>query len=486
MKIKIAFCLLIMLINISLTAQNNPDRKRTLHWYFGDRAGVDFSSGTPVADTNGQMSVLQGNATISDTNGSLLFYTDGKTVWNRNKSIMMNGTGLGVGQYGTPLDCSVIIPKPGENNIYYIFTVDGWENQFHNGLRYHVVDMKQDNGNGAVMQKNIQLFTPCSEQLAAINDSSGCGYWLASHELHTANFRTYHITTEGIDTIPIISVTGKDYGITQQSYNLNGGYGLKFTPDGNMAGACVYYGYVNGTDSSDYIDILKFNKGNGQFSSVVSMRIDTSLSSFGFSPNSQYLYYEDGWHIAKDWQHDISSEDAATILNSKTLIYTSVNNIGVAQDWQIGYDGKIYTMIEINDSLSVINEPNIQGNGCGFQKNIMSLANRSPGTALPKFVSNFLVNDTSSICSFYGINEPSEKKSLLVYPNPANEIVFVKADNAIRQIKIMDLIGITIFKDDNFTEKEIINCQPFTNGIYLIQLTTTKNKSLTTKLIINH
>ncbi|MEI8204978.1 MAG: T9SS type A sorting domain-containing protein, partial [Bacteroidota bacterium] len=132
------------------------------------------------------------------------------------------------------------------------------------------------------------------------------------------------------------------------------------------------------------------------------------------------------------------------------------------------------------------NNPNMQGNGCGFQKNIMSLAGRNPGTAMPKFVSNFLVNDTSSICTLIGIQESKNENALLIYPNPANENVFIKADNAIKQIKITDLIGITIFKDDNFTGKEIINCQSFTNGIYLIQLTTTTNKSLTTKIIINH
>lgn len=478
---------MMLVICISINAQNNPDIKRTMHWYFGSRAGIDFSSGIPVADTNSQMTVLQGNATISDTSGNLLFYTDGKTVWNKNHNIMLNGTGLGVGQYATPMDCSIIIPKPGENNIYYIFTVDGWENQFHNGLRYHVIDMIQDNGKGAVMQKNIQLFSPCSEQLGATKDSSGCGYWVASHELHSANFRTYHITTVGIDTTPIISTAGKDYGIAQQSYNLNGGYSLKFTPDGNRAGTGVYYGYVHGTDSSDYIDILKFNKSNGQFSSVVSIQMDTSLAAnFGFSPNSQYLYYEDGWHLAKGWQNDISSGDATTILNSKTFIYSTGNNIGIAEDWQIGYDSKLYAICEIRDSVSVINNPNMQGNGCGFQKNIMSLAGRNPGTAMPKFVSNFLVNDTSSICTLIGIQESKNENALLIYPNPANENVFIKADNAIKQIKITDLIGITIFKDDNFTGKEIINCQSFTNGIYLIQLTTTTNKSLTTKIIINH
>ena len=163
---------MMLVMGITINAQTNPDHKRAMHWYFGDKAGIDFSSGYPVSDTNGQMTVLEGNASIGDTNGNLLFYTDGKTVWNRNHILMMNGTGLGVGQNASPHDCAIIIPKPGDNNIYYIFTVDGWENQFQNGLRYHMVDMTLDNGKGAIIQKNQLLFTPLTEQLAATKDST--------------------------------------------------------------------------------------------------------------------------------------------------------------------------------------------------------------------------------------------------------------------------------------------------------------------------
>ena len=49
-------------------------------WYFGQNAGLDFNSGTPVALTNGQLVTDEGCATISNSSGQLLFYTDGVTV----------------------------------------------------------------------------------------------------------------------------------------------------------------------------------------------------------------------------------------------------------------------------------------------------------------------------------------------------------------------------------------------------------------------
>jgi hypothetical protein len=64
------------------------------HWYFGNKAGLDFTSGTPVVDLNGQINTLEGCAVLSTPSGQLLFYTDGVTVYDRNHQVMPNGTGL--------------------------------------------------------------------------------------------------------------------------------------------------------------------------------------------------------------------------------------------------------------------------------------------------------------------------------------------------------------------------------------------------------
>jgi len=116
-----SICIFHFAICISASAQI----ERTYHWYFGAGAGIDFSSGTAVADTNGAMYVEEGSACISDTLGNLLFYTDGKTIWNRNHNIMPNGSGLLV--TGTPAQSSVIVPNHKYNNIYYVFTADGFQ-----------------------------------------------------------------------------------------------------------------------------------------------------------------------------------------------------------------------------------------------------------------------------------------------------------------------------------------------------------------------
>ena len=100
----------------SIAQINNPDIKRTNHWYFGEKAGLDFSSGSPVADTNSQMMVAGNAVTMSDTAGNLLFYSDRWSVWNRNHQIMPNGTGLI--KFGTnSFSHALCVPQPGNDKL---------------------------------------------------------------------------------------------------------------------------------------------------------------------------------------------------------------------------------------------------------------------------------------------------------------------------------------------------------------------------------
>ena len=70
------------------------------NWYFGNKAGISFNSGSPECLKDGQMAVTRANVSVSDSLSNLLFYSDGQTVWNRNHQTMPNGTGLhgGIGQ----------------------------------------------------------------------------------------------------------------------------------------------------------------------------------------------------------------------------------------------------------------------------------------------------------------------------------------------------------------------------------------------------
>ena len=106
--------LIILLFSINAIAQ-----KQANNWYFGINAGLDFSRNNILPLLDGQLQTGEGCSTISDANGDLLFYTDGVTVYNRNHEIMLNGNDLNGNNSST--QSAMIIPKPLDVNIYYIF-----------------------------------------------------------------------------------------------------------------------------------------------------------------------------------------------------------------------------------------------------------------------------------------------------------------------------------------------------------------------------
>ena len=92
------------------------------HWYFGAKAGLDFTTGTVSADTTADMYAYEGCTARSTTDGELLFYTNGRTVYDANHLVMHNGTGL----LGNPQSAqsSIIVPLPGTDSTFYIVTND--------------------------------------------------------------------------------------------------------------------------------------------------------------------------------------------------------------------------------------------------------------------------------------------------------------------------------------------------------------------------
>ena len=73
---------------------NTFSQKEANFWYFGENAGLDFSTNPPTALTDGKINTLEGCSTFSDKEGNLLFYSDGSTIYTSGNTEMQNGTGL--------------------------------------------------------------------------------------------------------------------------------------------------------------------------------------------------------------------------------------------------------------------------------------------------------------------------------------------------------------------------------------------------------
>ena len=134
--------ILILFLCIHSFAQN-----QAANWYFGESAGIyfDIASGSVSSVYGGQLNTREGCTSISDKNGDLLFYTDGSIVYNRNHEVMLGGTGL----YGdsSSTQSALVVPKPENTDIYYIFTVDtGAVDSSDFGFNYSIFDVTLDGG----------------------------------------------------------------------------------------------------------------------------------------------------------------------------------------------------------------------------------------------------------------------------------------------------------------------------------------------------
>jgi hypothetical protein len=488
-----------LLCSIDCFAQN-LEVKRTNHWYFGNGAGLDFSSGTAVADTSGKLTTLAGISSISDTAGSLLFYfgyfseSNDWCIYNHNHQPMQNGCGFYSNLNGSPRQSSVIVPKPGSNHIYYIFTQDSQEdNQGQNGLKYSEVDMSLNGGLGAVTNnKNILLFAPSDQQIAAVKHTNGCDIWVVSHERYSNKFRAYLVSTSGIDTNAVISAIGTDYGYAATFNPYCDGIELKFSPDGKKAAEHIWWTWTN-TNIPDTIELYDFDAALGSLSNRIVLATDTIPASFTFSPDSKKFYQSCGWTKFTTYQYDLSVNSASAIIASKTLIYYTYTLLeNEFEDFQMGRDGKIYGCREtVSDTLCVIHNPNAAGTACNIVAKEFYLKGGGAAQALPNFIQSYFDVSNSNVC-LTGLNDiTSTEDRITVYPNPFNNYTTIDLSGILHyttqsfEITLYDATGRQL-QQFNTNEKTItIKRNSLNAGIYLLKIST-ENKFFTQPLLITN
>ncbi|MFN8283403.1 MAG: gliding motility-associated C-terminal domain-containing protein [Chitinophagales bacterium] len=413
---KFYFLFSILFISLNINAQREAD-----NWYFGQRAGVSFTSGAPVAVTNGQLNTLEGCSSISDASGNLLFYTDGIQVWNRNHVVMSNGTNLKGDPSST--QSGIIVPKPGNPNIYYIFTVDmqggmalfagGDADGVSNGFMYSEVDMTLNGGLGNVTAvKNVPLKKPTTEGLCAVKHSNGTDIWVVVHGINNTQYSAFLVTAAGVNTTPVNSNVGPSVTVTAGQYGSGSiGY-MKISPNGKKIAACHSY-------ENKQLVLSDFNTTTGAVTNSITIGLNLNAYSDGpygveFSSCNEYLYVTEQFtnedlfwgtqwpRETRIWRFDLN---APSIPASKALFSQIANEADGAL--QLGPDGNIYAsrIVRIGgsaldygfgygNSLHRINNPRTAG--ATFTANAVALAGRLSAYGLPPFIASYFYNSTFS------------------------------------------------------------------------------------------
>jgi hypothetical protein len=340
-----------LLFSISGIAQ-----KQSYNWLFANSCALDFNSGSPVPfDAFGSISTHEGSASISNEDGELLFYSDGSTVWNKDQLVMPNGTGLGGGISST--QSALIIKKPDNENIYYLFTIAQEGGPY--GMRYNEVDMTLDGGLGDINAvKNIVIEEETTEKLAAVLHQNGKDIWVVTQKAGSNVFHSYLVTSDGITLTPVISTIGE---VLSNSTTAGVGY-LKASPNGLKMASAKYL--------DEGLDLFDFDNATGILSNVQSLTVSYPYG-VEFSSNNSVLYvtthYGDEMGIH---QFDISVCGEDNIQDTRTFLGAST--IG-SQALVLGKDDKIYAATHIHSFLDVIEYPNNLGLACNFLDNEIDL-----------------------------------------------------------------------------------------------------------------
>ena len=298
-------------------------------WYFGGRHSLDFR-GTPVAPSSGSLEALEGCSSICNPNtGAILFYTNGATIWNSRGQVMQNGNNL----FGN-LSCSqssLIVPYPGNPDLFYVFTLDGTtvggpRNPQGLGMCYSIVDMRLDGGLGGVVTKNVTLLRSASEKVTAVRHRNGCGYWVITHELRNNKFYAWLITPRGLSAQPVISGVGRAYNATEAGY-------LKASPDGSLLFAAQSFISYNGNNG----ELFRFDNGTG----VVGPRVEVIPAGYGasFSPDNNFLYASREDSLL---QYDLRVAPGLIASTARLLNVPDVSRMFYGM--QIAPDGTVYTI----------------------------------------------------------------------------------------------------------------------------------------------
>lgn len=373
-------------------------QKQANTWYFGTKVGLNFNQLPPSPIINSALIADEGCSVISDYNGKLLFYTNGLGIINKKNLLMKNGNNL-MGDLSSTDNC-VIVPSPGNDSIYYLFTI-GSAAQLNKGFRYNIINIKADSGFGEIINKNISVEPEAFEKLAAVRHCNNRDVWIVIRKWNTDEYLAYLVTPAGVNLTPVVSHTG--LVITGQQDNAVGT--LKFSSNGKYLVAAHSYG-------NNVFELMDFDHTTGILSNPLVFSPNpgppqpqtvTGVYGAEFSPSGNLLYVSD--NSSSDapgtiYQFDISSHNLAIILASKQVIASP-------EPWflgalQIGPDNKIYMAMAGDSSISVIENPDVYGTGCNFNYNKIFLGQNIADPVrygLPNFIQSYF-NPLSNLYDF--------------------------------------------------------------------------------------
>jgi gliding motility-associated-like protein len=342
-------------INVKLCVPPPPKPPEN-YWYFGNNAGIKFSGGSASADDKGKIDTKEGVSSIADANGNLLFYTDGRKIYDKNGKELASLKPDALAGSEVSTQSAVIVPQPscqGCQSLYYVFTttdINGTKQ-----LSYSVVDIRQNKGQGKVIEKNVILDDEAStEQVISHFVKKDSTYWVISHDYGNDTIRLRRVTKNGVSISKVVAIGSK-----LDSLFKGEGY-LKVSQDGTKLAVAIPGGVRN------LVEVYDFADSTGEITNKRIIDLGPAppkLYGVEFSPDSKTMFVtlqadtlKNSTSYSSLLRFDLTDKDSTVIAKSKVLIDSSRKDIYGSV--QLGPDGRIYLAVAGSTFLGLIKTPN--------------------------------------------------------------------------------------------------------------------------------
>ncbi len=459
MKKSLLLSLLFIFLSPFLLSQTG-DEKRDHIWLLGytglipptpmfGNIHLDFNqSPFEITETGGYMNFSETNSSICDREGNLLFYTNGIYIGKGLGEPMANGTGLSPGpwtdewaDWGMIMPGgALILPVPEHDSLYMVFynkldvLYDSLPNVVTTHLYYALVDMNQSNGQGAVVEKNVEIIvdTLVVGNISAVRHGNGRDWWVLIPKSDSDIYYRFLLTPEGLQP-----VESQQIGEVVQD-----GIGQTvFSPDGTkyVRNELVY------VNKFDTLTLFDFDRCTGMLSNQQRLVYGRDTANYGggggiaFSPNSRYMYASYFRHLYQfdTWADDIlASMDTIAVWDEDNSPYGTLFDLA-----QLAPDNKIYICSPAGtEFLHVIHRPDLKGDSCEVEQFGVHLPVWN-SASLPKYPNFRLGKWEGSPCDTIqavGTTGAFSFSKIFVYPNPASE--YVVFDNSHTTEKITRVV----------------------------------------------
>lgn len=333
-------------------------QKDDYHWRFGNysKSILDFNKYYEEDFLshwgNGSMRFFITSTVVSNSEGEYLFSYNGRYIEDSSGKLMQRGNNMsesGEADGDILIQGGLALPVPGEEEVYGLlhmswdyYIIDSVLQIMGKDLHYSVIDMRENDGLGMVVEKRKLLLSDTlgSGKLTATRHANGRDWWILVPKYHTDEYYRILFGEEG----PIL--------MDRQSTGLVHYDGLgaaQFSKDGTKY---IQFSGIDDTQGS-YFYLYDFDRCTGLLSKprYYNSKPDPNpLSGICLSPDGNILYYFVGHEIYQFDANSLNTEEleaSRTFLTDQGEFRDTVGNVIYRPRYfqgGVGPDGKMYVV----------------------------------------------------------------------------------------------------------------------------------------------